>query len=295
MNVQRSADSSVACAAIVIAAHNESAVIARCLDALMSIVQSGELQVIVVCNGCSDNTAEIARQRPGIVVVELAVASKAAALRAGDLAAVAGPRIYLDADVVMTATAARDIVGALQPGGALASRPPIVFESTDAAWPVRRWYRVREQLPSIHNVLWGAGTYALSEAGRARFEQFPDIVSDDLFIDQLIALDERVIVATDPIIVRTPRRLADLLRVLKRTYRTQDEVEVGGPGAGNGAASPVSASQRAQLDDLLGLVRRHPSRAFDVALYVALIVAARVQARFRPGSARWERDNSSRA
>ncbi|TFD52130.1 glycosyltransferase [Cryobacterium frigoriphilum] len=285
-------------AAIVIAAHNESAVIARCLDALMAIVESGEVQVIVACNGCSDDTAEIARRRPGVVVLELAVASKAAALRAGDLAAVSGPRIYLDADVVMTATAARDIVRALQPGGALASRPPIVFESTDAAWPVRRWYRVRAQLPSIHNVLWGAGTYALSEAGRARFEQFPDIVSDDLFIDQLIALNERIIVATDPIIVHTPRRSADLLRVLKRTYRTQDEVEVGRPdagiGAGTGAATPVSASQRAQLDDLLGLLRRNPLRAFDVALYVALIMTARVQARFRPGSTRWERDNSSR-
>ncbi|MFC5931584.1 glycosyltransferase [Cryobacterium melibiosiphilum] len=282
-------------AAIVIAAHNESAVIARCLDALLPVVQSGDVQVIVVCNGCVDDTADIARRHAGVTVLELAVASKAAALRAGDRAAVIGPRIYLDADVVMTAAAAVEVVRSLQPGGALASRPPISFESTDAAWLVRRWYRVRAQLPSIHNVLWGAGTYALSEAGRARFEEFPDIVSDDLFIDQLIALHERVIVATDPVIVRTPRHAADLLKVLKRTYRTQSDV-VTAPRLGT-APGPqaISGSQRAQLDDLLGLLRREPTRAFDIALYVALIATARVQARFRPGSVRWERDNSSRA
>ena len=148
--------SAPAAASIVIAAHNESAVISRCLDALRDVIAGGTVQVIVVCNGCNDDTARIARSHAGVTVLELAVASKVAALRAGDRIAPTGPRIYLDADVVMTSRAALAVVEALRPGRALAARPPIHFDSTGAGWAVRRWYVVRERLPSIRTALWGA-------------------------------------------------------------------------------------------------------------------------------------------
>ena len=62
----------------------------------------GELDVVVVCNGCTDQTAELARSCGYQVrVVELASASKPAALRIGDAAALAFPRLYLDADVIL--------------------------------------------------------------------------------------------------------------------------------------------------------------------------------------------------
>ncbi|KGJ79339.1 hypothetical protein GY21_05435 [Cryobacterium roopkundense] len=274
---------------VIIAAHNESLVIKRCLDALAPGIETGQLDVIVVCNGCVDNTAEISRAATRIRVVELSQASKIAALRAGDEIASAGPRIYLDADVVMTARAALDIMAALAGDSPLAGRPPVSFESTGSQWPVRRWYRVRAQLPSIQNVLWGAGTYALSASGRARFAEFPDIVSDDLFIDNLMAERERVIVKTDPVIVRAPRRSADLLKILKRTYRTQSDVPLRAP-----TRRAVSSGQRGQLTDALNLIRRDPSQSFDVLLYVSLIAVARVQARLNTGGASWERDESSR-
>jgi glycosyltransferase involved in cell wall biosynthesis len=272
--------------AVVIAAHNEAQVIARCLDPLHSLVVSGQLQVVVVCNGCSDDTARIARMHAGVQVLELNEASKAAALRAGDRVSV-GPRIYLDADVVMTADAVLAVLGVLEGGGALAARPPILFDSTAARWPVQQWYTIRERLPSIQNVLWGAGTYALSVAGRARFVEFPDIVSDDLFIDSLFSSAETTIVPTDPVVVHTPRTSGDLLRILVRTYRTQDDVLRKG-------RAPVSAGQRGQLRDIRSLLRRQPRLAGAVLVYMALISAARIWARFKPAHSSWERDNSSR-
>ena len=274
---------------IIIAAHNEADVIGRCLDSLAAVAVDGSAHVIVVCNGCVDSTADFARGRPGVTVVELSTASKTAALRAGDREAVGGPRLYLDADVVMTASAARAVARVLREGKTLAARPPTHFDTTHASWPVRRWYEIRQQLPSISTALWGSGTYALSVAGRELFDEFPDIVSDDLFIDQLIAADERVIVDTDPVTVHTPRRLADLLRILNRSYRTQHEV-----GTGTAASPRVSSGQRSQITDLQNLLRRRPSQLMSVLVYMAVIAAARLRARFVAPSVAWERDNSSR-
>jgi len=269
---------------VIIAAHNEEAVIGRGLTSLARALADG-VRVVVVCNGCSDGTAGVARGHPGVTVIELDTASKAAALRAGDRVAAPGPRVYLDADVVMTSRAVVDVLHALADGPALAGRPPSLFDYADADGLVRRWYSIRERLPSIQGTLWGAGAYALAPAGRARFEEFPDILSDDLFIDSLFAEHETAIIDTDPVIVRTPRRTADLVRVLKRSYRTQHEVPSGD--------ALVSDGQRGQLGDLVRLLRARPSELPNAVVYATTIVFARIAARVSQG-ARWERDTSSR-
>ena len=70
---------------VVIPAHNEAAVIRRCLDALLTGVAPSELDVVVACNGCTDDTANIVRSSwPAVRVIEVAQAAKPAALRAAD-------------------------------------------------------------------------------------------------------------------------------------------------------------------------------------------------------------------
>src|SRR5215208_8237087 len=161
---------------VVIPAHDESASIRRCLDALFTGVAPGELDVVVVCNGCADDTAARTRSSGHPVrVVELEAASKPAALRAGDEAARALPRIYLDADVVLHGSAARAVLERLR-GGAVAARPPVRYVSGASSAPVRSYYRARSQVPALLGSLWGAGVYGLSEAGRRRFDAFPDVV-----------------------------------------------------------------------------------------------------------------------
>ncbi len=270
---------------IIVAAHDEEAVIGRTLDALTEVAAGGDIRVVVVSNGSTDRTAEVARAHPGVVVAELAVASKAAALREGDRLAGPGPRIYLDADIVLTSRAAVDVVDALG-SGAIAGRPPHVFDTNRADWVVRSWYRVRQDLPSIASALWGAGCYAMSEAGRARFGEFPDVVSDDLFVDSWFSRDEVAIVGTDPVVVTTPRRTRDLVRILRRSYATQAEVAAAGSG--------LSTGQRGQLRDIRALLARSPRRIGDVVVYVTVVGWSRLRARRRTGGDRWERDTSSR-
>ncbi|MFD0821455.1 glycosyltransferase family 2 protein, partial [Micromonospora zhanjiangensis] len=100
-------------ASVVIPAHNEAALLGRCLARLLADATPGEFEVIVAANGCTDDTALVARTVPGVDVVEIPVASKAAALNAADEVAAAFPRIYLDADVELTTAGARALAAAL--------------------------------------------------------------------------------------------------------------------------------------------------------------------------------------
>ena len=153
---------------VVIPAYDESAGIRRSLDALFDGVALGELDVVVVCNGCTDDTAALARSSGHpLRVIELDTASKRAALRAGDRAALAFPRIYLDADVVLRGSAARAALEWLR----LALSPPGRRFATRAAVrraPVRSYYRARSRVPALLDLSGARASTAFpSQAGAA--------------------------------------------------------------------------------------------------------------------------------
>jgi hypothetical protein len=271
-------------------------VIRRCLDALFSGFDPGELDVVVVCNGCADDTATLARSSgPPVRVVELAAASKPAALRTGDEAARGFPRLYLDADVVLPGPAARRVLERLR-SGALAARPPIRYDSSRSSAPVRSYYRARSRVPAVMGSLWGAGVCGLSEAGRRRFGVFPDVVADDLWLDRQFDRDEVEIVDCAPVAVAVPRRTRDLVRVLRRTYRGKAEIRSGSGGQNRARDTTASA-----VRDVTRLVAAGPSAALDAATYAAFAAGARLALALIPdgglpvGGPRWERDGSSRA
>ena len=57
--------------AVIIPAHNEASVIGRALFPLAPLAAGDHVQVIVACNGCTDNTAELARRFQGVTVLDL--------------------------------------------------------------------------------------------------------------------------------------------------------------------------------------------------------------------------------
>lgn len=270
---------------VVIPAHNEAAVIRRGLDALLAGFEPGELEVAVVCNGCTDGTAALVRAAYPVEVIELAAAGKPAALRAGDDGATVFPRLYLDADVVLTATSARRVLARLRDGTVLAVRPPARYDTSGAGPLVRGYYRARALVPSAGAALWGAGVYGLSAAGRARFAAFPDVVADDLFVGQFFDAGEVEIVDTSPVLVRTPRTIGALLRVLRRVRQGNAEHHALTPAARRTAGGTVRG--------LLKAAAARPATAPDVAVYLAVTMLARVTCRLAP-PAGWARDASSR-
>ncbi|GGK79553.1 hypothetical protein Sme01_21630 [Sphaerisporangium melleum] len=106
-------------ASVIIPAHNEARVIGRLLTRLLAEAAPGEFDVVVVANGCDDDTAGVARGF-GVRVVETPVPSKREALRLGDQAASSHPRVYVDADVELGTADLRALRDALADDGVAA-------------------------------------------------------------------------------------------------------------------------------------------------------------------------------
>ncbi len=273
---------------VVIPAHDEATVIGRCLAAVTSELAPGEAEIVVVSNGSTDQTAAVARRFPGVQVVELAAASKVAALNAGDATVSAFPRIFLDADIEVSTQTLRRLVDALPDALPRVGAPTAVFDADGAAWSVRAFYRVFRQLPYAADAMTGTGVYGLSRAGRERFDRFPELTADDLFVQRLFEPDERVVV-DGSFTVQVPRSLSSLVRVRTRVAAGNRELAV---HSTSGAAAPTTTSTAAAL---VQLARSSPRTGPLVLVYAGVTAAARVRARRTGGRPTgWLRDQTTR-
>ncbi len=273
---------------MVIPAHNEESVLARCLDALLAGAKPGELEIIVAANGCTDRTVEIARSYSDrVILVEVAEASKHAALNAGDRAASVFPRVYLDADITVSAAAVQSVIDEMQRTGALVGAPRAIIDLDGCSPIVRSFYRVWCETPWFTDNLVGSGIYVLSAAGHARLGSFPAITNDDQYVHDLFASGERATSNTHQFLVRPPRTLGGLVKRRTRTLLGQRELD----------RRFGQLPGRARRIAMLELLRRRRVSVSDLLVYaliakMAAFAAARKQQR---GDHSWERDETSRA
>ncbi len=277
-------------ASVVIPAHNESATIGRNLTYLYQGVWDGELEVLVVCNGCSDDTAERAREAAaGAHVLEIGRPSKAEAMRVGNASSAVFPRVHLDADVVLAGEDLRRLVEPLLAGTALAAAPQRVLVTQRSSLVVRWFYDVWEHLPRVESGLFGRGAVALSAEGQSRVDALPEVMGDDLAVSDAFADTERVVVGDAVVRVVAPRHLADLVRRRVRVITGNAQADAAG------LRRPDSSTS---WRDLRHLVATHPTLAPKVPVFLAVTAASRLLARraIRSGDfTTWLRDESSRA
>ncbi|WP_093471973.1 MULTISPECIES: glycosyltransferase family 2 protein [unclassified Streptomyces] len=277
---------------IVIPAHNEGRVIGRLLDSLLTDPSDDDTDIVVVCNGCTDDTARIAAERgPRVRVIEIPVPSKHAALRAGDDHARGFPRVYVDADVVLTGSDVRTLTGPLQDdtSGVLATAPERRVPLAGCAWRVRAYYRVWQRLPAVREGLFGRGVIAVSKAGHARIAALPPLMADDLAASLAFTPEERLVVREAGVVVHPPRTWPDLIRRRVRAAVSTAQVERHQP--------PEQASARTSKADLKDLLRGEPRLFAGVVVFVAAAVVARRKAEKAIRAedfGTWLRDESSR-
>jgi glycosyltransferase involved in cell wall biosynthesis len=267
---------------IVVPAHDEAEAIDACLRAVLASQGPGAAEVIVVANGCRDDTAARARgwapafAEKGwrLVVIERAEGHKPGALNAGDAAARAGVRVYLDADVAVSAPLMAGIATALEgvapryASGRLELAPPRRFVT-------RAYARIYAQVPFLTQGVPGAGLFAVNAAGRARWGAWPDIISDDTFARLNFAPRERVGVAAS---YRWPlvEGWRALVRVRRRQNRGVAEIAARYPELLRNDDKPRLPARRT-----LAMALRDP---LGFAVYGGVAVATRLGA-----SSGWER------
>jgi glycosyltransferase involved in cell wall biosynthesis len=271
---------------IVIPAYNEGAVISRCLDEVFDGLDPSEVEVVVACNGCTDDTAAQVRSSGyPVQLLDLPEAGKIGALNAGEEAVTALPRLYLDADVTINGHTVRHVLEATSER-ALAARPRITFDTSRSSRLVRHYYAAREHLPGVMSELCTGGVYALSAAARSRFDRFPEVIADDLFAARIIRDDEIEIVEGEPVVVHVPRTGRALVAVLKRVYRGNRELADERPDL-------TSSTTTSTARELLALARTR-GHLVDAAVYAGFALGARVAVALDRNPARWERDDTSR-
>ncbi|MBE3012338.1 glycosyltransferase [Microbispora sp. NEAU-D428] len=274
-------------ASVVIPAFNEESTLGRCLEPLLAGAEPGELDVVVVPNGCTDGTARVAR-RLGARVVESARPGKANALCLGDAACSVFPRIYLDADVLLDTGSARALVAALEDSGALAAAPVPMWDLSGTSRTARRVHHVHEQLLKPRRALAGVGVYALSRAGHARVFPLPDVVADDELVHRSFGPHERVIVHEARSVVRPARTVRAHLRRRVRVRLGNRQLAKLGLPAPEGRLGPRA---------LATLVASRSVSPLDAACYLAVLLADRALTRresARATSITWATDTTSR-
>jgi cellulose synthase/poly-beta-1,6-N-acetylglucosamine synthase-like glycosyltransferase len=274
---------------VVIPAHNEERVLGRLLQALSVGPAQEPLEVLVVCNGCTDGTARLAASFPGVRVVQTPEPSKRKALRLADEHVTGFPRLYVDADVELGRQDVLDLALALGEGPALVVAPRRTVPRDRAGLAVRWYYDVWEELPNVRSGVFGRGVVALSEEGHRRIRQLPLLMSDDLAMSSAFTDAERRIVPEATVVVRPPRTWRALLRRRIRAATGTLQAYDGDNG--------LRTDSRTTKADLLRVVRRRPALALRMPFFlVTAVLASRGAARAhrRRDEDTWLRDDTSR-
>jgi len=274
---------------VIVPAHNERSVIARTLRTMTAGAFPGELEVIVVCNGCTDDSAEVARTFGSPVrVIETETPGKTPALNLGDKAATSFPRIYADADVLITVDTIRCLANRLKIGDVLAVAPIAKIDLEGCSWLVRAYYEIRSLLPSGREGIGGSGVYALSEAGRNRFSEFPKLTADDGYVRIQFKPDERETLTSVSSTVFAPRTGWDLITTKTRSQFGSLELASRFPDLWKNKGEDNNSA--------LVALFRHPRLWLKLCGYclVTLLAKRRARIRMRTGDTAWLRDNTTR-
>jgi glycosyltransferase involved in cell wall biosynthesis len=175
---------------IIIPANNEEALLPRCLTALAASDPVDEgVQIIVAANACTDGTVAVANgmaqtfENRGwpLLVLDLAEGGKMNALNRGDAAAMGDKRVYLDADVTVDPALMAELSQVLNdPRSTYASGDVRIAQPQ--SWVSRAYRQIYKRVPFFTQDVPGCGLFAVNAAGRERWGDFPDIISDDTFV-----------------------------------------------------------------------------------------------------------------
>lgn len=268
--------------AVIIPAHNEGLRISVTLRRLYGDGQLAATSVIVVSNGCTDDTASQARATlagldHAATVIDLPQPGKANAIRSAEQQLPPGPRLILDADAGCDGATAQMLLAAVDshptgvaPAGVAVPVRRIV--TAGMANPlVRAYYRVWQEFPWVRAMPSGRAAYALSWELREPLGPFPDLLGDDQWATSLVP--RSAVRVVDAVVdVHPVPTLTELLAVRTRIYR----------GNRQSSRSHVTSPRGSQREAILAAARDPRNWPGLVVFMVVDRIAHRRARRARP-------------
>lgn len=207
---------------VIIPAYNEEEVIGACLHALALQVCERNFEVLVVINGSTDSTMDIAtgclqhfvELGKSLSVYEIDTANKASALNFGDSMAIYDCRLYLDADVICSPKLLAEILSILDTESPRYASGKICVDygGSFVGWA---YAQVWGNTSYIRDGVPGCGCYAVNASGRKLWSTFPLIHSDDKFVRLQFTPEQRAKVDAE-YVWPVPKTIHDLIRVRAR-------------------------------------------------------------------------------
>ncbi|RIV83039.1 glycosyltransferase [Aurantiacibacter zhengii] len=284
---------------VIIPAHNEAAVIGRCLSKLLEGASAEALpEVIIAANGCSDETVAIAREvAPFATVLDLPAGSKVIAMNEGNRLAEAVPRFFLDADILCSYASLAATARVLRRPGVMAASPELRMDLSKCDQWVKSYYKVWLTQPYVRDRLVGSGVYGLSAEGLSKIGEIPATFADDTWVRTRFSYDQRRNVSYDEdgnsvyFTVSPPRTASDLVKIEARRRVGSEQVALLGWGADGEQKRLNSFSD-------LRTARAEGASVVDLGTYLTLKATALVKYRWRKlrGKAPvWTRDLAARS
>jgi dTDP-4-dehydrorhamnose reductase len=212
---------------VIIPVYNGARFLPATLRALSQQIQPG-MRVVVVPNGCRDDSAAVARRElathmPGhdTHVVELAQGSRNGALNAGDALA-SGTRVMLDQDALLGPGALAALARAIDRGAHFATGR--LAWGGVATWPVRLALSAWSEMPYVKHSPVSAGLYAFSSTARDRFDRFPLNLPDDKWVRLLCPRAERRRLEEVVYTVNQPGNFAELVAARRRYAKSNHQL-----------------------------------------------------------------------
>ena len=273
---------------VLIPAHNEETVIERTLRGVLAD-DIPDLEILVVVNASSDRTAEIARNIDSRVqVIDTPTPGKTNALNLGERQLTSFPRVYLDADIEIKPGTLSAIIKACGEDHPITSPRP-TYDMTGCTLGIKLYMQAE-----MYNDYYGSGSpngsgcFVLSRNGRSRWEDFPDVIADDGFVQNQFHPEETTTVAGTTAIVLPPRDLASMMTVRTRARRGSFELAERFP--------EIMGKHQSQVSVVLGRMAIRPWSWPALTVYCWVRLCERILARkqLAQGETGWGRDDSAR-
>ena len=271
---------------VIIPAYNEEKCIERTLSELTNF-SSLEVEVIVLPNGCVDNTAEFVRAKfPSFKVVELDTGSKILAINKGLEIAQFEHVLVQDADVIISTESIRSILKFIESEQYLFASPTTKIVQ-DGSFLTNMYYSFLKLTPAYRVGMVNSGAYLISPQARDILGKFPQVIADDGYVKGTLGSANLATIPSCYSVVMSPRTIWSLIKIKTRSKLGNMELKKKFTSPTTGGNSFSSLFKIAIKEKAL----------FQFLIYATVISIATFRAKLqikKLKTIKWERDESTR-